>query len=232
MSLVRNTAYLSLIVQLITASIDVWGLRIPVPESAQIFRELLMIELVVQVVEFVFYLWMVFHLEKKKNITIYRYLDWFVTTPSMLITLMAYLDTEQDVTSIVKFLKKYSRIVIVVLLLNVLMLGFGLMGELGWMDTRTSAILGFIPFVLYFYIIYKVFIQDKNISNQQKNVYLYFVGIWSLYGFAALMNYQIKNAMYNILDLFAKNFFGIFLVYILYQKSISEQNGNRTVTER
>jgi len=33
------------------------------------------------------------------------------------------------------------------------------------------------------------------------------------------MNYTIKNSGYNILDIFAKNFFGIFLAYILWSKS-------------
>jgi hypothetical protein len=30
----------------------------------------------------------------------------------------------------------------------------------------------------------------------------------------------VKNSMYNILDLLAKNFFGIFLAYVLYKASI------------
>lgn len=215
----KGTAYLSLIVQFITGLIDIWGLSIPVPESANIFRQLLMIELIVQIVEFIFYIWMVYHIDKKKNITIYRYFDWFITTPSMLITLMAYLDTSQDITSLGQFFERYSRPIILVLLLNWIMLGFGLIGELGWMEEKKAVMLGFIPFVLYYFIIYKTFIDDKNITKDQRNVYIYFVFIWSLYGFAALMSYEVKNAMYNILDLFAKNFFGLFLVYILYRKS-------------
>jgi bacteriorhodopsin len=35
--------------------------------------------------------------------------------------------------------------------------------------------------------------------------------VWFIYGLAALMSYKTKNIMYNILDLFAKNFFGIYL---------------------
>lgn len=34
----------------------------------------------------------------------------------------------------------------------------------------------------------------------------------------AILPYYLKNALYNILDLFAKNFFGIFLSYILVFK--------------
>ena len=36
-----------------------------------------------------------------------------------------------------------------------------------------------------------------------------------MYGVAALMNYRIKNIMYNVLDLFAKNFFGLYLGYVI-----------------
>jgi hypothetical protein len=33
------------------------------------------------------------------------------------------------------------------------------------------------------------------------------------------MSYTIKNTGYNILDVFAKNFFGLFLAYIVVSKS-------------
>ena len=47
------------------------------------------------------------------------------------------------------------------------------------------------------------------------NKNLYFFIIWFLYGIAALLNYKMKNIMYNILDLFAKNLFGIYLGYVI-----------------
>lgn len=219
MTLLKSSAYLSLFIQIITGAIDIWGLTFQVPDDAKIFRDLLIIELVVQVIEFFFYVWMTFHIEEKKNITIYRYFDWFITTPSMLLTLMVYLDSSKDVTSVLQFIRKYLGIVVIVFVLNWIMLGIGLAGELGWIDEKKSALIGFIPFTLYYLIIYKTFIEGKIISKEQRNVFFYFVGIWSLYGIAALLPYQTKNAMYNILDLFAKNFFGLFLVYILYQKS-------------
>jgi hypothetical protein len=39
-------------------------------------------------------------------------------------------------------------------------------------------------------------------------------GIWSLYGVAAWFPSALKNASYNILDIFAKNFYGVFLSYL------------------
>jgi bacteriorhodopsin len=46
------------------------------------------------------------------------------------------------------------------------------------------------------------------------------VGFWALYGLFALLNYTAKNVSYNILDLFAKNFFGVFLSLVIWRKSI------------
>jgi bacteriorhodopsin len=227
MSVLEKSAYFSLFLQFITGLIDIWGLNLQVPENFNIFRQLLAIELVVQIIEFVFYVWMVFQFVNKskkiKNITVYRYFDWFVTTPSMLLTLMAYLsfDRNQSQTSIVDFIKQNYKVIFTVWILNAAMLFMGLVGELGWMDPKKSALIGFVPFVLYFYIIYKYFVQDKQLSNEKRNVFFYFLIVWSLYGVAALLPYEAKNTMYNILDLFAKNFFGLFLVYILYQESTS-----------
>lgn len=231
MSVLEKSAYLSLIIQFITAIIDIWGLNLTVPENFNVFRQLLAIELVVQVIELIFYIWMVLQFVNKsnkiKNITVYRYFDWFVTTPSMLLTLMVYLNfdasTSQSETSVLQFLKENYKVVFTIWILNATMLFMGLVGELGWMDPRKSAMIGFIPFVLYFYIIYKYFVQDKPISKEKRNVFFYFLIVWSLYGVAALLPYEGKNIMYNILDLFAKNFFGLFLVYILYQESTTNK---------
>jgi len=225
MSVLEKSAYLSLFLQFITGMIDIWGLNLEVPETYNVFRQLLAIELVVQVIEFVFYVWMVLQFVNKsnkiKNITVYRYFDWFVTTPSMLLTLMVYLDFDGSTTSVLQFLRENYKVVFTVWILNAAMLFMGLIGELGWMDPRKSALIGFVPFVLYFLIIYKYFVQDKPIAKEKRNVFFYFLIVWSLYGVAALLPYEAKNTMYNILDLFAKNFFGLFLVYILYQESIS-----------
>jgi bacteriorhodopsin len=225
MTIVKKTGYLSLLVQFVTGLIDIWGLTLNVNPRFGIFKQLLWIELIVQVVEFMFYVWMVKNLDKVKNITVYRYFDWFITTPSMLLTLMAYLDVQSSTDqsmNLIQFIKKYFGVILIVFILNWMMLGFGLLGELGILEQRQSVLLGFIPFVIYYGIIYKVFIENKNIPNQYKNVYFYFLIVWSIYGIAALMNYNIKNSMYNILDLFAKNFFGLFLVYILYQEQEKE----------
>ena len=63
-----------------------------------------------------------------------------------------------------------------------------------------------------FYLIYQNFATQ---SSQGQKIFWLFSGIWAIYGIAALLPYKVKNSMYNILDLLAKNFFGIFLSYLL-----------------
>jgi hypothetical protein len=99
------------------------------------------------------------------------------------------------------------------------MLLAGYLGEKNIFSYFTTTIVGFIPFILMFYLIYSNFASH---SSEGQRIFWYFVGVWSIYGIAAVMPYKIKNAMYNILDLFAKNFFGLFLAYVVYKHSITQ----------
>ena len=89
----------------------------------------------------------------------------------------------------------------------------GYLGEMKIIPVLLGVLLGFIPFLLYYYMIY------VNYVTQDTSGYLlfwYFFFFWSLYGIAALLPYYTKNVFYNILDLFAKNFFGLFLSYLIF----------------
>ena len=103
--------------------------------------------------------------------------------------------------------------IIPVLLLNWLMLLFGYLGEISVIPVLLGVSLGFIPFLIYYYIIYNKY---ALLSEDGFNIFIYFFIFWSLYGIAAILPYKIKNTLYNILDLFAKNFFGIFLSYLIF----------------
>jgi bacteriorhodopsin len=143
------------------------------------------------------------------NITPYRYADWFFTTPIMLITLMTYIDGETK--NVFEYIIKEKNEVSIIIFLNMLMLLFGFLGETNYLDVKLSLILGFIPFILYYYKIYKKLKINKQSNNKKQLFWFYFI-FWSLYGVAAGLDYESKNAMYNILDLFAKNLFGLFIV--------------------
>ena len=213
------TLVISIVVQIVTGIIEIGAYFVKVPTIYSIIRQLLLLELVVQFFEGSFYVWLAYNFTKVLNVTPKRYIDWFVTTPTMLITLMTYLIylntmVENKTTELEFFtvLKENSNIFIPVVLLNWLMLLFGYLGEMRIIPVLLGVFLGFIPFLLYYYIIY------VNYVTENTNGYLlfwYFFFFWSMYGFVAVLPYYVKNAFYNILDLFAKNFFGIFLSYII-----------------
>ena len=222
MNHIYYTGIISLIIQLVTGIIDFYALNLTIPPSFILLHDLLMMELSVQVIEFSFYIWMISKFNAIKNITPFRYYDWILTTPTMLITFMFYLkflkNQEQNIQneSFLTELKNHWKIVLNVLLLNWGMLLSGYVGEQQLFSHLTTTLVGFVPFLLMFYIIYKNFAIH---SEQGRKIFWYFSGVWAIYGIAALFPYKIKNSMYNILDLFAKNFFGLFLAYVLYNAS-------------
>ena len=67
-----------------------------------------------------------------------------------------------------------------------------------------------------FKIIWEFIKNFAKYTNLGTTLFWYFVIVWGLYGVAACLSYKLKNVSYNILDLFAKNFFGLFLAYLLY----------------
>jgi len=117
-------------------------------------------------------------------------------------------------TTLLEYLKHNFGVLLPIFFLNLMMLLFGYLGEIGELDNKLAVLCGFLPFITYFIIIYEKF--AKYSSFYGKVVFFIFFAIWSLYGLAALGSYYWKNIAYNILDLFAKNFFGIILAYTLY----------------
>jgi hypothetical protein len=217
------TLILSIITQIIVGIIEVGTLFIKVEPKYMIIKQLLLLEVIVQTIEAFFYFWLAYNFNKITNVTPKRYIDWSITTPTMLITLIVYLiylgykEKGMDTTKLNLFnvLLENSNKLSYILYLNWLMLIFGYLGEQKIINTITGVILGFIPFLMYYYMIY------VNYATQSKTgwkLFFYFLFFWSLYGVAALFPYYIKNSFYNILDLFAKNFFGIFLTYIIITK--------------
>ena len=214
------TLIISIVVQVVTGIIDVTAIFVKVPNIYSIIRQLLILELVVQIIEGSFYVWLAYNFTKVLNVTPKRYIDWVITTPTMLVSLIVYLiylnKKEENKTNELDFLtlmKENSNIIIPVVVLNWLMLLFGYLGEIRAIPVLFGVFLGFIPFLIYYYLIY------VNYVTENTNGYLlfwYFFFFWSLYGFVAVLPYYVKNAFYNILDLFAKNFFGIFLSYIIF----------------
>jgi hypothetical protein len=192
-------------------------------------------ETIVQLIEGIFYVWLVkqFRFIDIENITSKRYVDWFITTPTMLFALCIYLDYLRNINKeniqnyisdnksttptnsfelLYETFQKNKSIIIPILILNVLMLLFGYLGEVKLINNYLAVFLGFLPFFAMFYIIYENY---AKFTKNGETLFWYFSVIWSLYGIAAIMPYFWKNISYNILDIFAKNFFGIFLAFIV-----------------
>jgi hypothetical protein len=213
------TLVISIIVQIITGVIEIGAFFIKVPTIYSLIRELLILELVVQIIEGTFYFWLAYNFTKIINVAPKRYIDWAITTPTMLITLILYLiylnERKKNQTNELTFftlLKDNSDIIIPVIILNWLMLLFGYLGEMKIIPILFGIILGFIPFLMYYYMIYVNYVTENTGGYF---LFWYFFFFWSLYGVVAVLPYYVKNSFYNILDLFAKNFFGLFLSYII-----------------
>jgi hypothetical protein len=214
------TLVISIIIQIITGIIEIGAFFVKVPTMYSIIKQLLIIELVVQFIEAMFYVWLAYNFTKILNVTPKRYIDWIITTPTMLITLMIYLiylnkkvENKINELNLFTLLKENLNIFIPVVLLNWLMLLFGYLGETRIIPVLLGVFLGFIPFLSYYYIIYVNYVTQ---NASEKLLFWYFFFFWSLYGVVAILPYYVKNSFYNILDLFAKNFFGIFLSYIIF----------------
>lgn len=223
--LIYQTGFISLIIQLITGIIGIVGIFIPLSSPDKILTNIISIEMVVQFIEFVFYLWLMFSMYAKKiNITSFRYIDWFITTPIMLTTIIFFFayqsnldkfkNKEENIT-MKEIIKKEYKTIILILIFNFLMLLFGLLGELGILNKYISLILGTFFFLLSFYSIYKNYVL---LSQKNNNLFYFIFIVWAIYGIVYLFPYNYRNASYNILDIFSKNFYGLFLFYKILQK--------------
>jgi bacteriorhodopsin len=211
---------ISLIIQFVVGFIDIVAINFKISPKDEILKDLLKVEVAVQIIEFLFYVWLIYFFSTvSRNITPYRYIDWAVTTPLMLITLSAFLYHNDTTTGrLTDFLANHTGSMIIIVLLNAAMLFFGLISELGYLNVYLATALGFIPFALNFKYIKDTFLpSDKDTFKNA--LFYWFVFFWALYGVFAVMDYKIKNTGYNILDIFAKNFFGLFLAYAVYVKS-------------
>lgn len=228
---------MSLLIQFITGAVGVHGLMIPLSEEDKVLKEVLIMEMVVQIIEFCFYIWLAYGLftySKKSNFQLFdvtkrRYIDWFITTPTMLLSTIIFLqyikikekqkeekeEEKVENLSFTEFIKNNKKIILLIVLSNAMMLLFGYLVENKKMDKFTGISMGFIFLVFSFYLIYKEF--AIHTENGKKLFFFMFI-IWSLYGVAAIFPFYIKNISYNILDLFAKNFFGLFLYAMILWK--------------
>jgi len=214
------TLNFSIGVQIITGFIELFTIFVTVNKNILFLKNLLIIEFIVQIIELLFYVWLFINLQTVTNITPKRYFDWVITTPTMLFTLVMYLIyTKSNNTSeldLYETVYENKNNLIIITLLNLFMLIFGYLGETEAIHKISSLTFGFIPFILYFWLIYENYAKYSDFG---KKLFYYFFIVWTFYGIVAYLPYYLRNSCYNILDLFAKNFFGLYLSFIILKNT-------------
>ena len=221
-SLVKSSFYFTYIFLITTGTICfIEALRNPVPQ----IRHIMNLETCISVVAGYFYGLFVDKINKAEKeaqeseenkelelplekINDMRYTDWAISTPLMLLVLCMVLGYENKIT--VTFLPFIG-----ILLFNFLMLGSGYLGELGKLTRTMANSIGFLFFFLMYGIIWKIYMTGSKITYQSKIIFWLFVGLWAMYGVFYQTDKMTKVFGYNILDLLAKAFVGIFFWFYL-----------------
>lgn len=214
---IYDSAKFSLMMQLIIGIICLFTIFKPIDDKHIILNEILILETVVQFIEFMFYIWLIRNLVNiKYEVTPVRYLDWFITTPTMLFSFVMffYYNNFKDVeeVNVNNVYNKKKDAIIKILLANAGMIIFGLLGELKQISKINALIIGFLFFGYCFYTIYEEFVGNNDI-----NKYFFWINmsVWSIYGIAYMFDYKTKNIIYNLIDVVAKNFNGLFLFFYI-----------------
>lgn len=213
----------SVYIQIATGLVNVYGLLLS--ETNPMLRSILKWETGVQVIQLTFYVLALRYFYEINTIASMRYMDWVITTPIMLLTIGGYMKYIQSKSgdSMSEFINKNGDILKKIVIYNFLMLLFGYLGEVGYMDFSLATTLGFIFFFLSFYTLYTGFAKE---NDEARNVFWIVFVVWSLYGVAAWLPKVEKNVSFNILDIFAKNAFGLFITYKVIQSRFESKKIN------
>jgi len=215
--LLKWTIEASLFVQASIGILDFIGLGIKVGPQHQILTDVLKIETFVQIIEFLVYV-MIFNKFNIKTMAIDRYKNLFLTTHLMLFTTMIFMTYRRHIQenknnlTLRQFISEHRTDLINIFLSNFVMLFFGLMGELGYMSLLSATFWGFLG---YFYTFTYLYYNYARYSLNGLRLYWFFAIIWGIYGIVYLLPVIQKNIGYNILDIIAKNFFGLFLFILI-----------------
>lgn len=143
-----------------------------------------------------------------ENVTTIRYIDWFLTTPLLLVSFALYTAYSNGKGAGDNDLDGVPLIYIIIL--NILMLVAGFLGETKKIGLYQGFFLGFAFFAPLMYLLYDKYVKDSE-GDGNLIVYILFVIVWALYGFAYLLNTKWKNISYNTLDVISKAGFGMLI---------------------
>jgi len=147
--------------------------------------------------------------DTERDIMKLRYLDWMVTTPLLIISLLLFIQSQSSTK-----IRWYQFMIPI--LLNYMMLFNGYVGEFMTPSKKIEGgILGFSFFALLILSLYHAL---GSTSFFMKWIFACFVFIWSLYGVVYFIkDTKWKHISYNMLDLISKCFFGLFCWFYFIQ---------------
>jgi len=162
----------------------------------------------------------------------YRYVDWFLTVPLLLVETIAVMALAREVQR--KLLYKLVPA-------SALMIALGYPGELSG-DALTRGIWGFLSTLPFLYILYVLFVeltksldrQPPQVQHTIKMLRISLVGLWGIYPIAYLFpmlggdffggadGFVLRQAGYSIADILAKAAYGLAIYKIARVKSALE----------
>lgn len=168
-----------------------------------IVRHIMNIETAVSLVAGLVYGYLVEEVRKPgadlSKITHIRYLDWSITTPLILLSILLFYNPETAVD---------YKMFLGIAALNSGMLYSGYMGETGAINKMTGGFLGFLFFGAMLALFYNCCVP----KSQTPVVFIIFSILWALYGVAYYIeDVETKNICYNLLDITSKALFGVVL---------------------
>ena len=89
---VKFTVYLSIFMQILTGILPLPALFLKTNENDMVVKDVLKLETVVQLVEGIFYILVVYLAISVASLATYRYFDWVITTPFMLLSTMIFME--------------------------------------------------------------------------------------------------------------------------------------------
>ena len=132
---VKNTMLFSLLVQIITGLISIHGIFIKLDFNDKILSDILILETIVQIIEFLFYVWFTYSFINIKNLAATRYIDWVITTPTMLLSTIMFMKYKEfkengKILETMEFLQNNKENIINIFIFNLAMLLCGFVGEI------------------------------------------------------------------------------------------------------
>tara|TARA_B100000073_G_scaffold292769_1_gene256214 strand:- start:817 stop:1509 length:693 start_codon:yes stop_codon:yes gene_type:complete len=227
MDLLLQSVYFSIFMQLLTGLVQLDGLFIKLPKEHQILQDVLKLETLVQFIEASFYVWLVFNYKNIARMASKRYYDWMVTTPAMLLATIIYMKysehkerkvgAELPEMKFSSFITENQLNIVKIFVSNALMLLCGFLGEIGKVAMTTSVAIGSIFFLYTFYLIWEEYAKH---SGEGVKLFKFLFIVWGLYAVAAVMRPKKKNIGYNLLDIVSKNFYGLYIYYVIKTLSL------------